>query len=198
MFLNAPDASNLAEAASELATFASVDTDAGAKVHTLPARPRDVADDGEFHYAVLGPRAASDAGKPSAEARRFIEQTTTPDRPRVHRNAIVLAVPSRDGLDAARTRVREYLRWEEVRGQLQEQPIDPLREQMLASATAAAKKRNPDAIRSAYCVVVTVNESDAIHAFRVVKADSALAHSGNRDQRGGDAARRPLRLVAPA
>ena len=61
---------------------------AGAKVHTLPARPQDIADDGEFHYAVLGPRAASEAGKPSAEARRFIDQTTTPDRPRVYRNAI--------------------------------------------------------------------------------------------------------------
>ena len=27
---------------------------AGARVHTLPEHPRDVADDGEFHYAVLG------------------------------------------------------------------------------------------------------------------------------------------------
>ena len=33
---------------------------AGARVHNLPARPRDIADDGAFHYAVLGPRAASD------------------------------------------------------------------------------------------------------------------------------------------
>ena len=107
-------------------------------MHTLPARPRDVADDGELHYAVLGPHAASEAGRPSAEARRFIEQTTAADRDRVYRNAIVLVVPSRDGLDAARTRVREYVGWEEVGAQLQEQPIDPLREQMLATETAAA------------------------------------------------------------
>ena len=77
------------------------------------------------------------------EARRFIDQTTTPDRPRVYRNAIVLAVPSRDGLDAARTRVREHLGWEEVRAQLQEQPIDPLREQMLATETAGCEKAHP-------------------------------------------------------
>lgn len=51
---------------------------AGARVHNLPERPRDVEDDGEFHYVVLGPRAASESGKPSAEARRFIDETTGP------------------------------------------------------------------------------------------------------------------------
>ena len=61
---------------------------AGARVHTLPQAPRDVQDDGEFHFAVLGPEAASESGKPSAEARRFIVETTSPDRPRVNRNAI--------------------------------------------------------------------------------------------------------------
>ena len=40
---------------------------AGARVHNLPDRPRDISDDGDFHYAVLGPTAASESGKPSAE-----------------------------------------------------------------------------------------------------------------------------------
>ena len=141
---------------------------AGAAVHNLPARPRDVADDGAFHYVVLGPPAASDPGRPSPAAAAFLAHTTTPDRPRVYPNAVVLAVPSRDGLDAARTRVREYLGWEEVRAQLREQPIDPLREQMLAAETAAARARVPDAVRSAWCMVVTVAESGAPEAFRVV------------------------------
>ena len=156
---------------------------AGARVHNLPARPRDIADDGAFHYAVLGPRAASDPGKPSAEARKFIEQTTTADRPRVYRNAVVLAVPSRDGLEAARTRIRDYLGWEEVRAQLRDQPIDPLREQMLAAETAAAGKRVPDAVRSAYCMVVTVSESDAIQAFRIVVGDEPLFTTIKADRR---------------
>lgn len=77
---------------------------AGAKVHTLPERPKDIEDDGEFHYAILGPKAASDSGKPSSEARRFIDETTSSDRPRVYRNAVVLAVSSRDGLEAARAK----------------------------------------------------------------------------------------------
>ena len=155
----------------ELTTGASA---AGARVHTLPERPSDIADDGEFHYAVLGPKAASESGKPSAETKRFINETTAADRPRVYRNAIVLAVPSRDGLDAVRTRVREYLGWQEVRDQLKGQQIDPIREQMLADEIRTASKRIPDAIRQAYSIVVTVNETNDIHAFKIVVTDEPL------------------------
>ena len=156
---------------------------AGAKVHNLPERPQDIADDGEFHYGILGPQAASESGKPSAEAKRFIDETTAPDRPRVHRNALVLAVPSRDGLDAARTQVREYLGWVEVRDQLREQPIDPLRAQMLTGETETARKRIPEAIRQAYSVVVTVNDRNDIHAFKVVVTDAPLFTTIKADQR---------------
>ena len=147
---------------------------AGAKVHNLPERPRDIADDGEFHYAVLGPQAASESGKPSSEARRFIDETTAPDRPRVYRNAVVLAVLSRDGLEAARRRAREYLGWEEVRDQLKDQQIDPIRDQMLINETEAARKHVPGAIKQAYSVVVTVNETNQVHAFKVVVTDEPL------------------------
>ena len=147
---------------------------AGARVHNLPERPRDIEDDGEFHYAVLGPKAASETGKPSSEARRFIDETTAPDRPRVNRNAVVLAVPSRDGLEVARDRIREYLGWVEVRELLKGQSVDPVRQQMLASEMESARRRIPDAIQQAYSVVVTVNESNDVHAFRVAVSDEPL------------------------
>ena len=147
---------------------------AGARVHTLPDTPRDVQDDGEFHYAVLGPSAASESGKPSAEARRFIDETTAPDRPRANRNAIVLATPSRDGLDAARTRIREHLGWVEVREQLKDQPNDPVREQMLDREMELARRHIPEAVKQAYSIVVTVNESNDIHAFRIAVTEEPL------------------------
>ena len=175
--------SQIIHAIEKLKPLTSVASVAGAKVHNLPERPRDIADDGEFHYAVLGPQAASESGKPSAEAKRFIDETTAADRPRVHRNAIVLAVPSRDGLEAARTRVREYLGWEDVRDQLKDQPIDAIREQMLANETESARKRIPEAIRQAYSVVVTVNESNDIHAFKVVATDEPLFTTIKADKR---------------
>jgi uncharacterized protein len=49
---------------------------AGANVHLLPEKPALVEDDGEFRYVVLGPAGASDSGKPSAFARRFLDETT--------------------------------------------------------------------------------------------------------------------------
>ena len=157
---------------------------AGARVHMLPERPRDIEDDGEFHLAILGPSAVSDSGKPSAEARRFIDETTGADRPRTRRNAIVLAAPSRDGLDAARVRIREYLGWEEVRSQLGDQVHqDQIREGMLAAWTDQARKRVPDAVRQAWAIVVTVNERNDIQAFKATVGSEPLFATVKADRR---------------
>ena len=175
--------SQLIDAIEKRKTLTAGAAAAGAKVHNLPERPRDIADDGDFHYGILGPKAASESGKPSAEARRFIDETTAADRPRVYRNAVVLAVPSRDGLDAARTRIKEYLGWVEVREQLKDQPIDPIREQMLASEMESARRRIPDAITQAYSIVVTVNEGNDIQAFKVVVTGDPLFTTIKADRR---------------
>ena len=156
---------------------------AGARVHTLPERPRDIENDGEFHSAILGPKPVSDSGKPSAEARRFIDETTGPDRPRTYRNAVVLVAPSRDGLAAVRTRIREYLGWEEVRSQLKDQPQDLIREEMLARWTKEARRRIPEAIRQAWSIVVTVNEQNDIHAFKVTVGSEPLFATVKADKR---------------
>jgi len=158
-------------------------TAAGARVHTLPERPRDIENDGDFHFAVLTPKAASESGRPSAEARRFVDETTAPDRPRTYRNAVVLATPSRDGLDAVRTRIREYLGWEDVRVQLKGQPLDPLREEMLATRTEEARKRIPEAIRQAWSIVVTVNEQNDVQAFKVTIGSEPLFSTIKADKR---------------
>ena len=156
---------------------------AGARAHTLPERPRDIEDDGDFHFAVLGPRAVSDSGKPSAEARRFIDETTGPDRPRVRRNAVVLVAPSRDGLEAARARIREYLGWEEVRSQLGDLASDPVREAKLASSTEQARRRIPDAVRQAWSIVIAVNERNDIQAFKATVGTESLFATVKADRR---------------
>jgi hypothetical protein len=143
---------------------------AGATVHTLPMRPSDIGDDGEFHYAVLGPSAASMPSAPSAEAKRFIDETTSADRPRVYRNAVVLAVPSRDGLEIASSRVREYLGWEDVQEALRKQSDQEdsiSRSARLATYLANARSRIGGAIQQAYCIVVTVSEKNEVHAFKI-------------------------------
>jgi len=156
---------------------------AGARVHVLPKGPRDVDDDGEFRYVILGPKAVSESGKPSKEAQQFISETTSRDRPRTYRNAMVLAVPSRDGLELARNRVRDYLGWEEVRGLKEAKDFDPLRKGLLTAYVEEAKKKIPDAIGQAYCIVVTVSDSDDVHAFKVTISGDPLFVIIKNDQR---------------
>ena len=175
--------SKLIKAIESEKTLTSGASAVGARVHTLPRSPRDIQDDGEFHFAVLGPQAGSESGKPSAEARRFLNETTAADRPRVNRNAVVLAVPSKDGLDSVRLRVREHLGWLEVESQLKGQSIDPFREQMLSMRTRDASGRIPEAVRQAYSIVVTVNESNEVHAFKIAIGSDPLFTTIKADRR---------------
>ena len=143
----------------------------GVRVHTLPSRPKDIEDDGAFHYAVLGPSAASESGKPSPEAKRFLDETTGTDKPRVYRNAVLLLAPSKDGLELALARIREYLAWEVVREEVKKQQkdgnVDPARAQTLAINIDKSKGRIPEFIKQAYCVVVTVSDKDEAQAFKI-------------------------------
>jgi Protein of unknown function (DUF499) len=148
---------------------------AGVKVHTLPDKPKDVEDDGAFRYAVLGPKAACDSGNPSAEARRFLDENTGPDNPRVYRNAVLLICPSKEGIEVAEARVRDYLAWETVRDELKKQEqgasIDAARVQTLAVNIEKAKNKVPEAIRQAYSTVVTVSKANEVQAFKITVSD---------------------------
>ncbi len=144
---------------------------AGASVHNLPEKPKDIQDDGAFHYAVLGLEAASESGKPSELAKRFLEETTSSDRPRVFRNAVVLLVPSRDGVEAAKARVADYLAWElvlqDLKKQMKEGDVDAARLQTLTQNLNTSKGKVPEAISQAYCLIVTIGPANEVQAFRI-------------------------------
>lgn len=139
----------------------------GARVHKLPTGPDQVPSDGEFRYVILGPNGQSESGKPSALAVRFCEEVTGPHSPRSAKNAIVIAAPDRTGMAQAQGKVRDYLAWLEVKAQLSGQAVDPVRSSMLDSAVSGSKKDIADAIRQAYCIVVTRGTDDSVSAFKV-------------------------------
>ena len=79
----------------------------------------------------------------------------------MYRNAVVLAVPSRDGLEVAQNRIREYLGWEDVRTQLREQHVDdPLRLETVSTYSETTRKNIPEAIQQAYSIVATVSDKN--------------------------------------
>jgi hypothetical protein len=162
---------------------------AGVRVHTLPEKARDIEDDGQFHFAIMPPSAASESGKPSSEAKRFLDETSGPDKPRVFRNAVILLCPSRDGLEAARAKIRDYLAWEQVKSDLDAQEknegatVDIGRKTTLATKIESARKHVAPAIKQAYCIVVTVNEQNDVHAFKVTVTDDPLFQTIKEDKR---------------
>ena len=156
---------------------------AGAVPHLLPASPRDVGDDGSFRYAVLGAAAVSDSGKPGAWAKRFLDEAGGPERPRVHRNAVVAAAPSRDGLEAARAGARALLGWEDVAEQLRSHKVDPMQEERLRRRLQEARSRLPEVIRQAWSIVVTVDEGNAVHAFKLAAGAGPLFAEIKNDAR---------------
>jgi len=159
----------------------------GVRVHTLPTKAKDIEDDGLFHYGILGPSGVCDSGEPSTEAKRFIAETTGPEKPRVYRNAVILLAPSKDGIEVASARVRDYLAWEQVRVDLKEQEysgnVDVARMQTLAINIDKAKGRIPDSVRQAYCTVVTVSEKDEVHAFKINVTESPHFETIKNDMR---------------
>lgn len=161
----------------------------GVRVHNLPAHPSDIEDDGNFHYAVLGPQAACDSGKPSSVAVKYLDETTNSSKPRVFRNAVVLVCPSRDGMKIARRRIREHLAWLEVQSDLgkkedgKEVKIDPVRATALMMNVDQAEKRVPDAIVQAYCIVVTVGDDNRPHAFKITLKAGPLFTNIKEDER---------------
>lgn len=165
---------------------------AGVRVHTLPTKPKDIEDDGLFHYAIMPPSAASESGKPSPEAKRFLDETTGSEKPRVFRNAVLLLTASKDGLSAAEARVRDHLAWERVMDELtprneeernQKGPVDVARLQTLKINIDKARARVPEAIRQAYCIVVTVSDKDEVHAFKLTVTDDAHFETIKKDSR---------------
>jgi len=160
---------------------------AGVRVHTLPTLPKDIQDDGAFHYVILGPSAASESGKPSTEAKRFLDETTGSDRPRVYRNAVLLVTPSKDGVELAMARVRDYLAWESVREDVKQQQkdgnVDPARAQTLQINIEKSKGRIPEAIKQAYSIVVTVSEKDEAQAFKITVTDEPHFNTIKADSR---------------
>ena len=155
----------------------------GARVHTLPDKPHEVEDDGDFHYVVLGSKAASESGKPSPLATRFIDETTGSDRPRVYRNAILLLVPSKDGVELIRNRVHDYLGWEEVKSLPEAAEFDDLRKALLSSYIDEAQKKIPDAVVQAHCIVVTVSAKNEVEAFRITPGTDPLFVTLKGDKR---------------
>ena len=144
------------------------------KPYLLPDHPRDIGGKGEFHYVILGPKAASLPGSPSEEARRFLDQKNGPNNPRTDRNALILAVPSVDGLRLVESAIRDVLGWQSIEERLKVQETDETRRLLLQKERKQAQNYLTEMVRQAYCIAVTVDPNDQDIAFRVIPDSVSL------------------------
>ena len=153
---------------------------AGASAAGRPHSPTSKVTQGrarQRRVPLPGPRTRRRIGVRQARHvphRRSLTTPRDPIEPRVYRNAVVAAVPSREGLEAARVRVRGLLGWQDVAAQLQRQAVDPLRAERLRRRIASARRDIPGIIRQAYGIVVTVNEANRVHAFKLPASGEPL------------------------
>jgi hypothetical protein len=81
---------------------------------------------------------------------------------------VVLAVPSKDGMDVAREKVRDLLGWEKVREMLKERnDIDTAATTRLEGNLRVARGEMVSQIVMAYSIAVTVNDANDVAAYRI-------------------------------
>ena len=156
---------------------------AGVRTHTLPKSPGDIEDDGDFHYVILGPSAASESGKPNPEATKYIREKTSSENKRTYQNAILLLTPSKDGLELLRDRVREYLGWQRVSGLPDAKTFDDTLKASLKAHIQASQQKIPDAVIQAYAIVVNVSDKGAVEAFKITPDEKPLFETIKADKR---------------
>lgn len=147
------------------------------RIHLLPSTPDYVVDDMQLSFVILGPAAASDPGKPSASACAYIDS-------RINRNSVILVTASAEGLANTRSKVRDYLAWQQVNRALEQtEDIDPRQHQMLRARLDQTWTGVISAVHHAYCIAVATGEHDDIQAYRITAGDEPTFEAIIRDAR---------------
>jgi len=148
--------------------------DPGVRVHTLPQSPRDVSDDVQLHYLILGPECAMELGKPlpiAAEA--YFNEKTSPQDPRIYRNNVLALVPEVSRMAGLREQVRRWLAWGLLKESGSFKLLTDQQKKRLPSRKREAANGLPEAVVGAYNILVAVDETGQVHA-QPLRADRAV------------------------
>ena len=139
----------------------------GAQAHKLPQRGvADVGDEGQFHFVVLGPSAASERGKPSAEAVRYLKEKTG-GAPRVHKNMVVVAVPSLEKWGTVQAQMRALKAWQQVKAATPASELNWEQRALLEASIKDAEALVAASLLKAYTVAVAYTKSGDPEAVTV-------------------------------
>lgn len=139
--------------------------DPGVEVHTLPQSPRDVSDDLQLHYLILGPECALEPGKPvPGGVEAYFSEITGPQNPRTYRNNLLALAPERSRLAGLREQVRRWLGWERIERSDTHKLLTELQRRELPRRKQEAAHGLPEAVVAAYNILVAVDETGKVRA----------------------------------
>lgn len=140
-------------------------TSDGVRVYTLPRSPRDVEDNPEFRYLVLGPECAVTPGQPvPAEVAAFFTTVSGPNNPRTYKNALVALAPESSALSGLRNQVRRHLAWKLVQGSQEAARLSDAQQKKLVNEIQTLSNTLPTSVQGVWSVLVAADESGTLKA----------------------------------
>ena len=134
--------------------------DPGVVPHALPKSPRDVGDDAQLHYLILGPECAVEPSKPLPGAvEAYFNQKASPDDPRTLRNNLVALAPDISRLAGLREQVRRWLGWSRLEKPEHLKLLTEHQRKLLPGKKQEATHNLPEAVVGAYNILVAVDEN---------------------------------------
>ena len=146
----------------------------GAQAHKLPLKGvADVGDDGQFHFVILGPSAASERAKPNKEAVRYLNEKTG-GAPRVHKNMVVVAVPSAEKWGIVQDQMRSLKAWQQVSSAAPELKLNYEQTKMLDDSLKKAETLAAESLLKTYTVAIAYTKSGDPEAVTVADNGTTL------------------------
>ena len=129
----------------------------GLAVHTLPDSPNDVSDNADLHFAIASPDCTATAGEEvSAPLKEYFERT--------HGNHIILLVADTSRLSGLRNSIRNVLAWQAIENGDEMDTLSESQKALLLKRKRDEEHSVSDSVKSAYCVLVVLNEEGQIKA----------------------------------
>ena len=129
----------------------------GLAVHTLPDSPNDVSDNADLHFVIASPDCTATAGEEvSAPLKEYFERT--------HGNHIILLVADTSRLSGLRNSIRNVLAWQAIENGDEMDTLSESQKALLLKRKRDEEHSVSDSVKSAYCVLVVLNEEGQIKA----------------------------------
>jgi len=161
----------------QVRALAAVETDGverGVQPHFLPDGPKDVTDNTDLHYLVLGPECALYPTPPIPDKvlQYFTTTSGSQQNPRTYRNTIIALAPDFARMGGLKRSVMDYLGWQMVENSEDARIFSAAQKQTLIERKRMAQIHMPSTVLATYSIMLDMGENGNVRAQTLKSADS--------------------------